>query len=469
MSNVTATLSKFAHFRREAWAIFVLGLPLIINNLILGLTSFIDFAMAGRLGTAELAGVGVGGTIWSFVFLAGLGVMMATIPITAQHHGADEHVQIGEAGRQSIWLALLIGIASFVFLRTLADDVLRLIGVDAELIPLANDYLKMLSWGSVAIFAFLGLRYISEGIGHTKPIMLVAAVGLLVNGGGNYVLMFGNFGAPKMGVAGCGLATALAMWASLLVMLVYMRKRKNIYQALQLFAKFEWPNWQRIKDILKIGLPIGGSVTAEVGLFAAAGLIMGVLGTVDAAAHSVAINYASTMFMVPLALHSALMIRVGQAVGSGRRRDARYSGWVGIAMCTIFMTFSAMGLLVFRNEITSLYVDDAAVRAVAAQLLLMAMIFQIADGVQVGAAGALRGMKDTSVPMYINIFAFWVIGFPTAWYTAISLGYRGTGVWGGLAVGLTVAAILLCWRFYYVSHNVVFDPEQSSVDQVSSG
>jgi MATE family multidrug resistance protein len=159
------------------------------------------------------------------------------------------------------------------------------------------------------------------------------------------------------------------------------------------------------------------------------------------------------MFMVPLALHSGIMIRVGQAVGSERYRDARFSGWVGIAVCGLFMTFSALMMLLFKEPITKFYVDDPAVQIIAAQLLLMAVIFQITDGIQVGAAGAVRGYKDTRVPFLINVFSFWVIGLPVAWYAGIQLGYRGVGVWGGLAAGLTVASVLNCWRFYHVSHD----------------
>ncbi|MEM7081475.1 MAG: MATE family efflux transporter [Pseudomonadota bacterium] len=446
-------LSQRARFFNESKALFVLGWPLIVNNVIIGLTTFIDFIMAGRLGTLDLGAVSVASTLWSFVFLAGMGVMMALNPIAAQLHGANRPTNIGEAGRQGLWLSLLIALIIFVAIRYASAPFMRLIGIEEPLIPLATGYLQALAFGSFAIFAFLGLRFISEGIGHTKPIMMVAIIGLITNATGNYVLMFGNFGAPRLGLVGCGVATAVSMWVSLLFMLTYMHLRKRVYAPLELFRHFDWPNGARIREFLRVGLPIGGSVTAEVGLFSAAGLIMGTLSATEAAAHAVAINYAATMFMVPLGLHSALMIRVGQNVGSGHVSDARYAGWVGICLCGAFMTVSALVLMVFRTPITSLYVDDPAVRAVAAQLLLLAMIFQITDGIQVGAAGAVRGFKDTTVPMYINIFAFWVVGFPIAWYAGTQLGFRGEGVWGGLAVGLTVAAILLCWRFHHISRS----------------
>ncbi|NNF15665.1 MAG: MATE family efflux transporter [Gammaproteobacteria bacterium] len=436
----------------ESRALIALGLPLIVNNVITGLNTFIDFIMTGKIGAADLAGVGVGNTIWAFVFLAGMGILMALNPITAQLDGAGEDRQIGETGRQSLWLGFFIATGIFLFLRHGADNVMRVIGIQAELIPIAHGYLRALSFGTFAIYAFLGLRYISEGIGHTKPIMFIALAGLCVNALGNYVLMFGNFGAPALGTVGCGYATAIAMWCTFLGMLLYFVKTGKIYARINLFERFEWPHPVRLREILGVGLPISGSVSAEVGLFSAAGLIMGTLGANEAAAHSVAINYASTMFMVPLALHSAIMIRVGQAVGAENLRRARFTGWVGIAICSIFMAFSALVLLLFRGPITTLYVDDEAVRIIAAQLLTMAVVFQIADGMQVGAAGAVRGFKDTRVPFYINVFSYWVIGFPVAWYFGTQLDWRGQGVWGGLAAGLTVSAALLCWRFRSISH-----------------
>ncbi len=448
-------MARRLRFIGESKALFVLGWPLIVNNVVIGLTTFIDFVMAGKLGTRDLAGVGVGNTLWAFLFLAGMGVMMAMNPIAAQLHGASKPKEIGEAGRQSLWMALLLASIIFLIMRYAGIPIMQLIGIEEELIPVANGYLRALAFGTFGIFGFLALRFISEGIGHTKPIMLVAFIGLVTNATGNYILMFGNFGAPRLGVVGCGYATAFSMWVSLIVMVLYSYHRKRVYAPLELFKHFDWPHWGRIKEFLRIGLPLGGSVTAEVGLFSAAGLIMGTLSTNEAAAHSVAINYASTMFMVPLALHSALMIRVGQTVGSGNIVQARYAGWVGIALCGAFMTLSAIVMLLFRGPITTLYVDDPAVREIAAQLLMLAVIFQIADGIQVGAAGAVRGFKDTSVQFYINVFSFWIIGFPVAYFAGTQFGFRGEGVWGGLAAGLTVAAILLCWRFYYIGRTAV--------------
>jgi MATE family multidrug resistance protein len=206
-----------------------------------------------------------------------------------------------------------------------------------------------------------------------------------------------------------------------------------------------------LKEIVAIGVPIAVTITAEIGLFAAVSILMGTRGTEITAAHQIAINFASTMFMVPLALNSATTVRVGQLLGAGNLRGARKSGAVGIGLCALFMFVSALFLLVFRDAVVTLYTDDAAVKGIAVSLLLMAAIFQVADGVQIGAAGALRGYKDTRVPMAINMFSYWVLAFPLAFLAAITYKAPPNYVWGGFVVGLAVAAILLTWRFERLS------------------
>ncbi|NNC55698.1 MAG: MATE family efflux transporter, partial [Pseudomonadales bacterium] len=309
-------------------------------------------------------------------------------------------------------------------------------------------------WGLPLMYPFLCLRYTSEGAGHTAPIMFIALASLCVNFVGNYVLMFGKFGFPALGAMGCGMASALSMWFSFFAMLLYVRRRKVIYGPMRLFAGFFRPDTLKLRELLGLGLPIGGSVVAEVMMFSAAALIMGILGANEAAAHAVAINYAATMFMVPLALHSAITVRVGQSLGANELRRARRIGWLGIAVCGLFMTVSAVFLIVLREPITGLYTSDPAVREIAVALLFMAMIFQISDGLQVGAAGALRGYKDAKVPLLMNIIAFWMVGFPVAYFAGLKFGLGPRGVWLGLAVGLTVAAILLGLRFAYISNAV---------------
>jgi MATE family multidrug resistance protein len=213
-----------------------------------------------------------------------------------------------------------------------------------------------------------------------------------------------------------------------------------------------------LKEILILGVPIAVTITAESGLFSAVSIIIGTLGAEITAAHQIAINFASTMFMVPLALSAATTIRIGHALGAGNPEAARFSGITGISVCAGFMACSAAFLLLFRDEVVSLYTNDPSVRAIAISLLFMAAIFQIADGIQIGAAGALRGYKDTRVPMVINTFAYWVLAFPLAYMAAITFRAPPSYIWGAFVLGLSVAALLLTIRYRSVSRKELLRP-----------
>jgi MATE family multidrug resistance protein len=298
------------------------------------------------------------------------------------------------------------------------------------------------------------MRFMSEGLGWTRPIMYAAAVGLVVNVFGNWVLMYGNLGFPRLGAVGCGIASAIAMWCMFATMLLYVRRSPR-YARFALWRGFEWPRWSTQRDILGLGLPIAASVEAEAGLFAGVALIMGTLGATQVAGHQIAINYAATMFMVPLAFHSATTIRVGQALGRDEPVLARLAGWSGIGLCGAFMLLSALVLLLFREHIAGFYTNDPELLPLATALLTMAMIFQVSDGLQVGAAGALRGFKDTRVPMLMNVGSYWLIAFPMAWYAGVHARLGPVAIWIALIAGLTVTAILLTTRFARLSNRRV--------------
>jgi MATE family multidrug resistance protein len=246
------------------------------------------------------------------------------------------------------------------------------------------------------------------------------------------------------------------MWLMMIGLGLYMWRSK-IYAKLQIFSRAGKLRPDALREILLLGVPIAIMITAEAGLFNAVSVLMGTRGAAIAAAHQVAINFAMTTFMIPLALSSAITIRVGHALGSGNAQAARFSGGFGIAACAIFMSCSATFMLLFRDAVVTIYTDDPSVTSIAITLLLAAAIFQIADGVQIGAAGALRGYKDTRFPMAINMFAYWVLAFPLAFMAAVT--YRAAPVytWGAFIVGLSVAAILLTWRYARLSHAYLAD------------
>ena len=440
-------------FWQEAKALAILAGPLVANNLAIAGMNVTDMVMAGRLGATNLAAVAVGSSIWMVAFLFGLGVMMAMSPTAAHFYGAGEHGRIGGYTRQCLWLSQ--GLAwILVLLLHHAGALLTAIGIDSEIIPLTSGYVYAISWGMPFGLAYLALRFTSEGVGWTRPIMYIALIALVVNALGNYVLMFGKLGFPALGAVGCGWASAITTAIMLLFMATYIAVHKR-YKPFRIFERFELPQLGKLRELAALGLPIGVSVISEAGMFSAVALLMGTLGAVVVAAHQVAINYAATMFMIPLAMHSAMTIRVGQTVGRGKPRDARYMGLVGITLCGLIMAVSAAIMLIFREAIVGFYTTDAAVRDIAVSLLVMAAVFQISDGIQVGGAGALRGFKDTKIPMLLNFAGYWLLGFPLAYYLGVVLEQGPKSVWFGLVASLTVTAILLNGRFLLVSGRAI--------------
>lgn len=428
--------------------------PLMVNSLSIAGIQFADAVMAGRLGARALAAVAVGASTWFLGFMVCLGLLMAISPIAARHYGAGESELIGRYTRQGILLAVLLGLGVIGAAYALAGPLLAAIGVDPGFREITVGYVHAIALGAPAICIFLALRFTTEGIGYTAPLMYLSLFGLACNVFLNWVFIYGKFGAPALGAVGCGVASAITMWLMMLALLVFVYRHPR-YRPLRIFARVPRPRGPVLREIVALGAPIAISITAEAGLFSAVSILVGTLGADITAAHQIAINFASTTFMVPLALSAATTIRIGHALGAGNAAAARYSGRIGISACAAFMTLSALGMLLFRDAVVTLYTNDPAVRTIAISLLLMAAIFQIADGIQVGAAGALRGYKDTRMPMVITAFAYWVLAFPLAWLAAVVYRAPPAWIWGGFVVGLSVAAVLLSARFLRVSRSAV--------------
>jgi len=445
-----AQVFRSGNWRQEFRALLTLAGPLIVNNLAIAGIHFADAVMAGRIGAETLAAVAIGGSIWFFGFTICLGILMAISPIAARHYGAGNPELIGRYTRQGIYFALIIAVIIIVAFHFLVGDALGAIGIDPGFRGLTESYVLAIAWGAPGIFVFLALRFTTEGIGETKPIMYASVASLVINVFLNWVLMFGNLGAPALGATGCGIASAVTMWLMMIGLGIYMYRAKK-YAPLKIFARVGKFRPESVKEILVLGVPIAVTITAEAGLFNAVSVLMGTRGAAIAAAHQVAINFAMTSFMIPLALSAAITIRVGHALGAGNPSAARFSGAIGLIICALFMTCSAAFMLMFRDTVVLIYTNDPAVTSIAVSLLLAAAIFQIGDGVQIGAAGALRGYKDTRFPMVINVFAYWVLAFPLAYMAAVTYKAPPVYTWGAFIVGLWVAAVLLTWRFMRLS------------------
>jgi len=309
-----------------------------------------------------------------------------------------------------------------------------------------------------ALTLYLAMRYLSDGLHWTLPTMLLGFGGLVVLVPLGFALTFGVAGLPAMGAGGLGIASAVMMWSQAIVFALYLCRARR-FADLGLFARFDPPRWPSIRGLLATGLPIGVTVAMEGSLFIVTALLIGRLGTVPVAAHQIAINVASLCFMVPLGLAEATTVRVGHALGRGSREDMRRAAFAGYALALCTQACSALVLLFGRHVLVALYTHDVAAAALAASLLLYAAAFQFPDGIQVLSAGALRGLKDTRVPMFLAAFAYWGIGMPLGAGLGLGLGgftqaWGPRGMWIGLIAGLTVAAILLGRRFLISSRRV---------------
>ena len=436
---------RLQRVRAELRGLLLLATPIIIAQLAHTAMGFVDTVMAGRVGPRDLAAVALGNSIWVPVFLLMTGILLATTPKVAQRFGAGEQAAIGPLVRQALWLALAVGGGAAALLWN-AEAILQLMGIEPKLIPPTMGYLRAVACGFPAVALFHVLRCYSDGLGHTRPTMVLGLIGLLLNIPLNYIFIYGKLGLPAMGGVGCGWATALVMAFMLLGMLWWV-KWAPYYQASQLFVRFDRPQWPVIRPLLALGLPMGIAVFAESSIFAVIALLIGGLGATVVAGHQIALNFSSMVFMIPYSLGMAVTVRVGQALGRRDPRDARFAAGVGMASALAYACLSASLILLLREQIVQIYSPDPAVIALAAGLIVYAALFQLSDAVQVTAAGALRGYQDTRVTMLLTLFAYWGIGLPvgyslglTDWFGEPS-GPRG--LWQGLVVGLTCAAIML--------------------------
>lgn len=428
----------------------LLAAPLVGGHVSTGLIGFVDNVLAGHHGTTTLASVTIGTALWWLPMMVPIGTLLSVPPSVSQLDGAGRRGDIGSLFRQALWLAAGLGVLLFAFL-TFIPHALGPMGIAPEIIPGATDFLHGIRWGVLALTLFFCMRYLSEGLHWTLPTLLLSAGGLLVLLPVGYTLTFGKFGFPQMGAGGLGLASAIMLWMQAIGFFIVL-KRARRFADLKLFERFDAPHWPTIRGLLATGLPIGVTVLMEGGLFITTALLMGRLGQVPAAAHQIAINLAALCFMVPMGLAEATTVRVGHALGRADFHGVRRAAKAGYAIVLGTQLVSGIVLLTGNELLVSFYTHDAAVATLAASLLLYAAAFQFPDGVQVLSAGALRGLKDTRVPMVLAAIAYWGIGMPLGTGLGLGLGWGPRGMWIGLIAGLTFAAVLLCVRFVRSSH-----------------
>jgi len=440
-----------ARLRSEMRATWLLALPLVLGQLSAVALSVVDTLLAGRHGALTLAGVAVGSAVWSIVLLILIGVLMAVPAFVSQHNGANRRDLIGPLFRQALWLALAMGSGLFALAR-FGGVLLSAMHVAADVRPSAIAFLDAISWGAPAFALYLVCRYLSEGVAWTVPTMVFGIAGLCLLAPLGYALMFGAFGLHALGASGLGYATSIVLWLQLTGFAIYLARAPR-FADLQLFAHFEAPRWSALRDLLRVGLPMGVTVFMEGSLFVATLLVIGSMGAVPVAAHQIAINVASLCFMVPLGLAMATTVRVGHAAGAQDPSAVRWSAGAGYAIVLISQTVSAALMLFGGAAIARIYTHDAAIASLATTLLLYAAAFQYPDGIQALSAGALRGLKDTSVPMAITLTAYWLLGMPLGYWLGVERGWGAQGMWCGLILGLAAAALLLATRFFRLTRH----------------
>jgi MATE family multidrug resistance protein len=442
-------------FARELRTSATLAAPLVLGHLSTGLIGFVDSVIAGHHGTQTLAAVAVGTALFWLPMMVPMGTLMAFPPSVSQLDGAGRRDEIAPLFRQALWLAAMLGVVLFAFL-SVVTVALEPMGIAPEIRPGAVGFLHGIRWGVPALTLYLCMRYLSDGLHWTLPTMVLGFGGLVVLVPLGYALTWGVGGLPELGAEGLGIASATMMWAQAIAFALYLRRSKR-FESLGLFAHFEWPKWPVLKSLLATGLPIGVTVMMEGGLFIATALLIGRLGGVEVAAHQIAINVSSLCLMIPFGLAEATTLRVGHALGRGDRDGLRRAAFAGFTLMFATQAVSGVLLLFGNHQLASLYTTDSAVAALAATLLLYAAAFQFPDGVQVLSAGALRGLQDTRRPMLLAAFAYWGVGMPLGAGLGLGLGWGPQGMWMGLIVGLTTAAVLLSTRFLRSSKRTPMD------------
>lgn len=438
----------------ESAATLRLALPLVLGQLAAVAMNVVDSVLAGQHGALTLASVAVGSALWTVVILLLLGILMAIPPSVSQLDGAGKRSEIGPLFRQALWLGLAISLL-LLGLTRFSAPLLSLMGIAEDVAVGARAFLEAVAWGAPALAVQLCCRYLSEGVGRTRPTMVFGIAGLVLLIPLGWWLMHGGLGLPGHGAAGLGAATAIILWLQAAGFLWWLR-RGPAYADLGLFARFDRPNPALLGQLLRLGLPLGVAVMMEGLLFVASALFIGGMGALAVAAHQIAINIASVLFMIPLGVAMATTVRVGFAAGGRDADGVRWACRAGFAITLCTQLTAAALLVTVGGAIAGLYTDDAAVLVAVAPLLLLAAAFQLSDGFQVAAAGALRGLKDTRLPMFITAFAYWVVGMPMGAWLAFGRELGAPGMWGGLVFGLTVAALLLGARLRVLLRRQVF-------------
>lgn len=454
---MTKVMTYPAHFR----AIAVLGLPLIGGHLAQFAIGLTDTVMLGWYGVEALAAVTLASSYYFVLFLFGAGFGWAVMPMVATAAAEGDETSIRRSTRMGLWLSLLYA-AVVMPLLWWSYPILIAMKQEPHIAETASEYLRIAGWGLFPALIVMVLKSYLAALERTQIVLWITVTAAVVNGFTNYALIFGNWGAPELGVMGAAIASIATQVVSLVAVVVYVVRTLPEHS---LFQRFWRPDWEMFISVWKLGVPIGLTTLAEVSLFATSAVMMGWLGQVPLAAHGIALNLASATFMVHLGLSNAATIRAGNALG---RRDKAHLEKGAIAVTGMSLVMSVVTVILFltyAEPLISLFMeaDDpqrGQILAIGTGLLAMAALFQLVDGAQVIALGLLRGLQDAKIPMVMAALSYWVVGIPASYYFGFVRQMDGIGVWLGLVLGLAFAAVLLMARFWMHSVRQMLAPAE---------
>ncbi|MFK2824126.1 MATE family efflux transporter [Bacillus sp. B190/17] len=423
--------------------------PILITQLGLFAMNFFDIMMSSRYSSHDLAGVAIGASLWLPVYTGLSGILLAITPIVAQLAGARQKDEVPFTVMQGIYVSIALAVMVVAMGSLILDPILNTMNLEEQVREIARNYVVALSFGIVPVFIYTVLRCFIDALGMTRTSMVITLLSLPLNVFFNYALIFGKWGLPALGGVGAGYASAITYWLIMFIAAVVVHRERPFSQY-NIFQSFPGISVAKWKEILLIGIPIGFSLFFETSIFSAVTLFMSEYSTNVIAAHQIAINFATLLYMLPLSISMSLTIIVGFEVGASRLKDAKVFSWLGVGTAVIFSLLCITILMLFRDQIASIYTNDAEVLELAAHFLLFAALFQLSDAIQAPVQGALRGYKDVNTTFFMTLISYWIIGLPLGYYLANTTDLGAYGYWIGLISGLTAGALTLSARLLLI-------------------
>lgn len=424
-------------------------IPILITQLGMYSMNFFDTTMSGHYSAKDLAGVAIGSSLWVPISMGLTGILIAITPIVAQLIGAKKEKEVSFSVIQGIYVATFLAVIVFIIGFFLLNPLLNTMELEIKVHQVAHDYLIAISLGILPLFLYNALRSFIDSLGKTRISMLITLSALPVNIVFNYLFIFGKAGFPELGGVGTGYATALTYWVLLFISVIIVHKQVP-FAHFHIFQGLHKVSFKKVSEILKIGVPIGLSIFFETSIFSAVTLLMSRFDTITIAAHQIAMNFASFIYMIPLSISMALTILVGYEMGAKRYQDAKQYSWLGVMIAILMAVLSGFVFLFLRTDIAGLYSNEPAVVELSVHFLLYALFFQLSDAIQAPIQGALRGYKDVNMTFIMSLLSYWVIGLPLGYLLTKYTELGPFGYWIGLITGLAVGAICLTNRLLYI-------------------